>query len=580
MAASALAACSSSGDSADGIGYVVDGAVPTYNVSSTGGAHSAARQAFVRVQTGFSYPGPDGETVLDTDFGTVLPVQSDPAGIEYEINPAAHYSDGKPVVCDDMVLAWAAQSGRFASQGPDGEDEPLFDAPVDPLMAQIESIDCDPGSRTATVHYGGDRAPVDWKAAFGATSMLPAHVVSNGVGGAEIVDAVDEGDIDALTAIADYWNSAFALNPGSVDPDVFVSSGPYRLDEVEDDGSVVLVANDQWWGDPARTETIVVHPRSVSVDRLSSEGKVDVVDTGAGAVAGLNLGDGFDTQVHAVADVEQLIFSGRGDLADPAARRAVALCVPRARIAEMAGSGHDGGGESGDSSSDGGSSGDGGSDGDGDGALIQDSRTTLPGVVDHAFVASTVGGDYTDPDIDAAKGALADAGLDGPTVRIGYHAPDARRTQVVRAMTQACAPAGIDIVDAGSADFTPSALRDGTVDAVLGGTGGAQHGPPRGASTPITRLGALASGASGNIGGYSNGRIDAIVAQLRVTPPGTTEAINLAHEAEDILWNEMPTLPLYVSARDTSFASSLHAVDPTASWAGAGWNMDRWMVLK
>src|SRR5699024_3589602 len=190
VASSVLAACSSSDGPADGIGYVVDGAVPTYNVGSTEGAQSAARQAFVRVQTGFSYPGPDGETVLDTDFGTVTPVQGDPAATRYEINPAAHHSDGEPVVCDAMVLACAAQSGTFTRPGPEGHDAPLFEAPVDPTMSQIESIDVDPGSRTATVHYGGDRAPADWKAAFGATSMLPAHVVSAGAGGVNLVGAV------------------------------------------------------------------------------------------------------------------------------------------------------------------------------------------------------------------------------------------------------------------------------------------------------------------------------------------------------------------------------------------------------
>ncbi|MDN5758666.1 MAG: ABC transporter substrate-binding protein, partial [Tomitella sp.] len=259
---------------ADGIGYGIDGDVPTYNIGSTAGQTSAARQAFARVQTGFSYPGPHGDAIADTDFGTITPVPGDPVSIEYQINPAAHYSDGAPVVCDDMVLAWAAHNGRFQS---------LFDAPVDPTMAAIEAIDCKSGQRTAVVHYSGDRAVTDWKSAFGAGSMLPSHVVSAGAGNVDIAAAVENEDVDALAPVADYWNTAFTLQPGDADQSVFVSSGPYRLDKVHDDGSIELIANEKWWGDPARTEHIMIHPRSASIGSLASDGDVDVVDIGAGS---------------------------------------------------------------------------------------------------------------------------------------------------------------------------------------------------------------------------------------------------------------------------------------------------------
>ena len=44
--------------------------------------------------------------------------------LDYQIADGAVYSDGKPVTCDDMVLTWAAQSGRF----------PGFDAASQALM--------------------------------------------------------------------------------------------------------------------------------------------------------------------------------------------------------------------------------------------------------------------------------------------------------------------------------------------------------------------------------------------------------------------------------------------------------------
>lgn len=605
LAAVAAASCSSSGSPAPGLGYVVDGSVPTYNVGSTEGLASAAAQAFVRVQTGFSYPGPHGETIADTDFGTVTPVPGDATSIEYRINPAAVYSDGAPVVCDDMVLAWAARNGRIRAPGADGAEVPLFDAPVDPAMAQIASIDCTPGSREAVVHYTGERAVTDWRSAFAATSMLPSHVVAQGAAGippgaglpgsgptgtgAEdgdadaqtpgpdggavtsqpgigIVDAVTNGDTDALRAIAQYWNTAFTLAPGTVDPHVFVSSGPYRLDAVDEDGSLELVANDRWWGDAPRTGRITVHPRSASVNTLARDGDADVVSIGAGAKDDLSLGSGFSATTAGTDDVEQLVFGIRGDLASAAARRAVASCIPRAQLAADAAA----------------PAAPAGAEVAADTTAAQaplDSRSTLQGAPGYGFIAATAGGRYTATDADAVRSALAEAGLDGLTVRVGYRAPDARRAQTVAAMAKACAPLGIQIHDSSSAGFTPSALRDGTVDAVLGGTGGAQSGPPRGPASAVARLTALSTGAAGDIGGYSNGRIDEIVAQLRVTAPGT-DALTLTREAEDILWRELPTLPLYATPRETALTTSLHGGAPSASWAGAGWNMDRWMVLQ
>ncbi|QDQ97560.1 ABC transporter substrate-binding protein [Tomitella fengzijianii] len=580
-----VASCSSGGSPAAGIGYVVDGAVPTYNVASAVGDESAARQAFVRVQTGFSYPGPHGETIADTDFGTVTPVAGDPSSIQYRINPAANYSDGAPVVCDDMVLAWAAQSGRFTAAGADGAEVPLFDAPVDPAMARIAAIDCEPGSREAVVHYEGDRAVKGWRSVFGATSMLPSHVVARGAAGIEpgaaaegqeggqgsgtsdapgppapagvdIVQAVQDEDLDAMRSIAHYWNTAFELKPGTADPGVFVSSGPYRLDTVDEDGSIELVANESWWGDKARTERIAIHPRSASVNTLAADGEIEVVDTGAGAKQAMDLGEGYATTVTATDDVEQLIFAERGPLATAAARRAVAACVPRGQIAESFAPGAP----------------------TSEATPVQDSRSTLPGTLAYGFVSGTSGGGFIEPDVAAAQAALAEAGLDGLTVRVGYRAPDARRAAAVSQMAKACAPAGIQIHDSGSADFTPQALEDGVVDAVLGGTAGSQSGPPRGPATPLARLAALTTGASGNIGGFSNGRLDEIVGTLQVTGEGA-DALGLTREAEQILWDEMPTLPLYRTPRQTSFVDGLHAGAPTTSWAGAGWNMDRWMVL-
>ena len=86
--------------------------------------------------------------------------------LDYQIADNAVYSDGKPITCDDMVLAWAAQSGRF----------PGFDAASQAGYVDIAGIDCQPGQKKARVSFAPDRAVVDYRQLFTATSMMPSHV--------------------------------------------------------------------------------------------------------------------------------------------------------------------------------------------------------------------------------------------------------------------------------------------------------------------------------------------------------------------------------------------------------------------
>src|SRR4051795_6870916 len=154
-----LSACGSG--PADEINYAVDGALVTYKTNTVAGAASAGPQAFARVLTGFNYHGPDGQVVGDRDFGSIAVVGRTPLVLDYQIADNAVYSDGKPVTCDDLVLAWAAQSGRF----------PGFDAATQAGYLDIANIECAPGQRKARVSFVPDRGVVDYTQLFTATSL-------------------------------------------------------------------------------------------------------------------------------------------------------------------------------------------------------------------------------------------------------------------------------------------------------------------------------------------------------------------------------------------------------------------------
>ncbi|MFE3293306.1 peptide-binding protein, partial [Rhodococcus sp. NPDC059234] len=154
---------------------------------------------------------------------------------------------------------------------------------------------------------------------------------------------------------------------------------------------------------------------------------------------------------------------------------------------------------------------------------------------------------------------------------------DKRRAATVAAIAATCAPAGITVQDAGTPGFLPSGLATGQVDAILGGTASAQGSA--GADSQIPPVYSLAAGNGTNYGQYHNNRVTEIADQLAVdTAQGSR--LNLSTEAENILWAEMPSIPLFNEPRTTAIAKGMHAAVPNLSVSGAGWNMDRWILLR
>ncbi|AOW92508.1 peptide-binding protein [Rhodococcus sp. WMMA185] len=554
LLAGLLVGCSEEGEQIPTIGYAIDSTVTTYNANSAAGAVSGARQAFARVLPGFTYTGPEGGPVADTDIGTANITPGESLTVRYELNPNSVYSDGVPMSCDDLMLAWAANSGRFTQSNDEGVTVPMFDAASTAGYSDIDRIDCRSGAKDAIVTFKPDRYVIDWKSLFSATEMMPAHIVANATGIPDIVAAVQDADNEVMARIADFWNGAWTMTPGGLDLTLFPASGPYKIESFSEDGGLVLVANDRWWGNRPATSRIVVWPKFSDVNAKIADGTVEVLDVATGSVPGMNL-DGFDVTEVPSFSVEQFILSTSGVFEDPAARRAFALCLPREEMASKFGAPSGPEGTAGSA----------------------DTRFVPPDSLVYRAAADTVNGRYKAPDTEASAAALAEIDDPSPTVRIGYLGPDPRRAEIVADAAAACAPAGITVQDVGSPEFTPSMLRDGQVDAVLAGTASAPGAAGTAADT--TAMYALRSGIGSNFGNYANGRIDEIVDQLAVDGFIGTQ-LALSTEAENILWSEMPTVPLFHQARSIAFASGLQAgtVNPTRS--GAGWNMDRWIFVR
>ena len=323
----ALTGCS--GSAASKIDYVVDGTLVSYNTNTVVGAASAGAQAFARTLTGFGYHGPDGQVVADRDFGTVSVVGGAPLVLDYQIADNAVYSDGKPVTCDDLVLTWAAQSGRF----------PGFQAATQAGYVDIANVECMPGQKKARVSFAPDRSVVDYTQLFAATSMMPSHVIADQLG-VDVTAALLGNNAAVVDQIAKVWNTTWDLKPGLKPEEVlkrFPSSGPYKIQSVLDGGAVVLVANDRWWGPKAITKRITVLPQAADIQDRVNNRSVDVVDVAVGSSGALATPDNYQRSDSPSAGIEQLIFALQGSLALARERRAVALCTPRDAIARDAG---------------------------------------------------------------------------------------------------------------------------------------------------------------------------------------------------------------------------------------------------
>lgn len=527
-----LTSCSES--AADSIDYAVDGTLVSYNTNTVTGAASGGSQAFARVLTGFNYHGPDGQIVGDHDYGTISVVGRSPLILDYEINASAVYSDGKPITCDDMVLAWVSQSGRF----------PWFDAANRAGYTDIASIDCAPGQKKARVSFAPDRAFTDYGQLFAATSLMPSHVIADelGLGDGGVTTALLNNDGPTIERIAQVWNSTWDL---TTDFDVkrFPSSGPYKLESVTEDGAVVLVANDKWWGTKPVTGRVTVWPRSNDMQDRVNEGAYDVVDIAAGSSGTLNLPDDYVRTDAPSAGIEQLIFAPQGPLAAVPARRALALCTPRDVIARN--------------------------------AAVPLSNSRLNAATEDAYGAAETPPEAAQSAIanpDAARDALNGQPL---SVRIGYQTPNARLAATVGSIATSCAPAGITVDDVATENIGPLSLRNNEIDVLIASTGGAAGSGSSGSSTMDAY--SLHSGNGNNLPRYTNERIDGIISTMAVTAD-PKEVARLLGEAGPVLWADMPTLPLYRQQRTLLTSTKMYAVSSNPTRWGAGWNMDRWKL--
>lgn len=508
-----------------------------------------------RIFGSFMYFGTDGAIYQDEDYGTFTLTSEDPMSVEYTLNDAAVWSDGTPIAYEDYLLDWAAQS---ITDGTDDEGNPV------PLFNSVSGLEF--GGRVVDGpqgEIGGKTFTYDYESPYPdyqlqVTSAFPAHIAAEqgGLTVEELVEAIKAKDVETLRPVAEFWNTGWlSPTPGELpDESIRPSSGPYQIDSWSAGQSITLVANESYWGTPPATKTLVyrfVAPEA-QVQALQN-GDLNVIEPQAtvDTVAQLEaIGDSITLETGQSLTWEHLDFNfNNGVFSDNLAlREAFAMCVPRQQIVDNLIKPVD------------------------PEAVVMNAREVFPFQDRYSELLETsYDGRYDEVDIDGAKAKIEEAGVTGPIdVRIGYSAPNQRRTEQVALIKSSCDEAGFNVTDAGNQDFFQpgGTLERGDYEVALFAWAGSGQ--------IVSGQNIYSSTGAQNYGGFSNAEVDAAWEALATTLD-EDEQFTQIQTIEKLLWDNLYGIPVFAHPGVSASDSTISNVRRTATQNTVAWNAEQWV---
>lgn len=510
---------------------------------------------------GFFYFGTDGTIYENEEFGTVEVVSEEPLSLEYTIADDAVWSDGNAIDYADLLFEWVSQNPAWLSPDPEnpvfnhvsGTDYTQTNVPEGP---KADSWD----AKTFTVDYA-EQYP-DWRLVTGSY-ILPAHVVAEqiGVSEEELVQAILDENVELLTQAAEFWNEGWLSSPGEVPaPEIAPSGGRYQFME---NGwtagqSITLEANPNYWGTPAATDKLTFRFLDASGhNQALQNGDLNVIEPQAtvDTLPQLEaLGDAVEIQTGAELTWEHLDFNfNNGVFSDEegglALREAFAYCVPRQQIVDTLIKPVD------------------------PEAVVMNAREVFPFQPNYdEVIEASYDGRYDEVNLEEAERLIAESGIATPIdVRIGYSAPNPRRTSEVELIKSSCDQVGFNITDVGSADFFANALPNGDYEVALFAWAGS---------------GQIASGQNiystnypQNYGGYSNETVDQAWTALSASldPEVHLEQTKII---EKELWDTLFGIPVFAHPGVIAYTAGMENVRHTATQNGVAWNAEQWLLAE
>ncbi len=253
--------------------------VEHFNGATAAGNNVANSLTDYLTSSGFNYYDNSPSLIRNTDYGTYEIVNEDPLTVKYTINDAVVWSDGTKIDSADMLLAWVSTFGYYKNE----DASYLFShaAPKDNLASKLPTLD----GNSITFEY--DVQYVDWELQFGvgvaahATVMLAYPEITDPAAAKQaLVDAVYNGNDEWMAGVADTWNNGFVSTNTPSNPLVYLSSGPYILEELVEEQYSTHVINPLYtWGPKPKYERITI--RQIA----DSTAAIQAVDNGEVQIA-------------------------------------------------------------------------------------------------------------------------------------------------------------------------------------------------------------------------------------------------------------------------------------------------------
>lgn len=500
---------------------------------------------------------PDGSNfVFEPVAASVEVTSQDPFSVEYVLNPAAVWSDGESLDCDDFTMAWRANSGKDGNRkdeaGADAKDADgnvlsVWNTASTTGYELIDTLSCSADGKTISTTYS--KIFADWRTLFGG--LLPAHIVERESG---VADLTAELSNDDLYKLADFWNTGFV----GFNPDTHVSAGPYVMTDFAPGQSLTLERNAKWMGEAALTEKIVflMVPDATQQPAALQNGEVDVITP----QPNVDLVE----QIKAIGDAKIIFDSGtvfehydlnlkNEHLKSLKVRQAIAACIDREEIVTTLYR---------SISPD---------------AKVLNNRIFMP----NSPYFKDGSGKFGAQDIALAKSLLEEDGYklaaDGYyakggktlSLRLGRRDPNPRRQQENELFIEQCKEAGVKLVDDPAEDFNSVRLPASDYDIALF----AWVASVALSSNNAIYLPADAGGGQ-NWNNYTNTKI---VGLTDKADSELDEAVRAAlyNELDQMLWDDMVTIPLVQWTELYAHSSKVTGVAPN-SFAGVTWNAERW----
>ncbi len=477
------------------------------------------------------------EPTLETEGGTQVNT--------YTINPDAVWSDGTPITADDFELTWRANRSGDPAAG--GCEAVLSTTGYE----QIESVEAADGGKTVTVTYATPYA--DWQSNF--ENLLPAHVMDN----------------QDPAALCETITAGWAIGEGLPED---ISGGPWQLKaENIDVGQqvVILTPNPEWWGEGPNLEQLIIqnigNDPTTAVQGLKNgeigviypQPQLDLVDQvealAPDVVSEINFGLSF----------EHLDFNAQDPhLADPNVRKAFAMALDRQEIVDQT---------VGQFS---------------DEAEVLNNRIWLNTQPEYQDTAPD---EVNQTNTDMAKQLLEQSGYvlgaDGVyehpdrgrlAIQINTTANNPLRQTTIEVMIPQLADAGIEATFNANPDIfagaeKPTSLEGGGFQAALF----AWVGNPFVSSAQSIYATPVGGNIQQNYSRIGNAEIDALFAEL-VQEPDRDRQAELGNQIDQLLWEQMATVPLYQKPTFIAHQANIEGVQDNATEAGPLWNSETWSV--